>query len=155
VSGDDVGRQHHVTFQSLRHVDEDGMECWLARELMALLECATGGKSKRVVLQATMGDLRATSPVNDHVSQAGNMIEIGQGVPRKARVLLSPALLADRPEWRAQQAGDRQCGGTTSSRPTRRCSTSRETACAARRCCAWLFRGTTVHGRVSSLVARA
>lgn len=42
MSGDDVGRQHHVTFQSLRHVDEDGMECWLARELMALLECATG-----------------------------------------------------------------------------------------------------------------
>lgn len=42
MTGDDVGRQHHVTFESLRHVDEDVMECGLARELMALLECAPG-----------------------------------------------------------------------------------------------------------------
>ena len=31
-----------MTFKSLRHVDEDVMECGLARELMALLECAPG-----------------------------------------------------------------------------------------------------------------
>ena len=42
MTGDDVGRQHHVTFESLRHVDEDVMECGLARELMALLVCAPG-----------------------------------------------------------------------------------------------------------------
>ena len=46
-----------MIFESLRQVDEDGRACWLARELMALPECATRGKSKRVIQQATVGYL--------------------------------------------------------------------------------------------------
>ena len=59
-----------MTFKSLRSVDGDGTEYWLARELMALLECATGGKSKRVVQQATM--VIANAGVGSRAGQRGD-----------------------------------------------------------------------------------
>jgi hypothetical protein len=60
VIGDDEGRQHHVIFESLRHVDEDGTECWLART-----DGAAGARDEGLV--------QARYPASH------------QGVPRRAR----------------------------------------------------------------------
>ena len=33
-----IEKQHHATFESIRHVDEDGSEFWLARPLAKVLD---------------------------------------------------------------------------------------------------------------------
>lgn len=79
----DVERQHHGAFESLRHVDEDGNEYWLARELMPVLEYGTWDKFKRVIQKAMTAAEQANQPVNDHFSRVGNMVEIGSGARRE------------------------------------------------------------------------
>jgi DNA-damage-inducible protein D len=83
VSGDDVERAHHVTFESLRHVDEDGAEYWLARELMPVLEYETWRAFKAVIAKAQTAADQANQPANEHFAEVGKMIPIGHGAERE------------------------------------------------------------------------
>jgi DNA-damage-inducible protein D len=83
MSGGEIERADHVTFDSLRHVDDNGAEYWLARELMPLLEYGTWDKFKRVIQKAMTAAEQADHPASDHFSRMGKMVEIGSGAHRE------------------------------------------------------------------------
>jgi len=82
VSGDDVTRQHHLTFEFLRHEDEDGNEYWLARELMPVLEYETWRSFKGVIAKAQTAAEQADQPANDHFAEVGKKVPLGSGGQR-------------------------------------------------------------------------
>jgi DNA-damage-inducible protein D len=83
VSGGDIERTHHVTFESLRHVDDDGNEYWLARELMPVLEYETWRSFKAVIAKAMTAAAQAEVPANDHFAEVGKMVSLGSGTQRQ------------------------------------------------------------------------
>lgn len=83
MSSGDVERAHHVTFESLRHADENGAEFWLARELMPVLEYETWRAFKAVIAKAQIAADQANQPAHDHFAEVGKMIPIGHGAERE------------------------------------------------------------------------
>jgi DNA-damage-inducible protein D len=82
VSGADIEHAHHVTFESLRHVDDDGAEYWLARELMPVLEYETWRAFKAVITKAQIAAEQVDQPANDHFAELGKMVPLGSGTQR-------------------------------------------------------------------------
>jgi DNA-damage-inducible protein D len=83
VSGDDTESTHHVTFESLRHVDESGVEYWLARELQPALEYDEWRNFKRVIEKAMVAADQSKTPVRDHFVEVNNLVTTGLGVERE------------------------------------------------------------------------
>jgi DNA-damage-inducible protein D len=83
VSADDITRAHHVTFESLRHVDENGGEYWLARELQPVLEYDEWRNFKRVIQKAMTAAETAKAPVQDHFVGVNKSVTTGLGVERE------------------------------------------------------------------------
>ncbi|MDP2181718.1 MAG: DNA damage-inducible protein D [Actinomycetota bacterium] len=83
MSAEEVERTHHVTFESLKHVDEAGVEYWFARELQPVLEYGTWDKFKCVVEKAISAAERSEMPVQEHFSHVGKMVELGAGATRE------------------------------------------------------------------------
>jgi DNA-damage-inducible protein D len=81
VSGDVVAG-HHSSFETLRHVDEDGNEYWLARELMPVLEYSAWSKFRRVVERAEVACENSGHAANEHIARVGKLIEAGHGAHR-------------------------------------------------------------------------
>ena len=79
---DSVARPHHDSFESLRHVDEEGNEFWLARELMPVLEYGAWDKFKRVIAKAMTAAETVDQPANDHFARVGKMVSLGSGTQR-------------------------------------------------------------------------
>jgi len=82
VSGD-VAAGHHSSFETLRHVDEDGNEFWLARELMPVLEYETWRSFKAVIAKAMTAAEQVNQPANDHFAEVGKMVQLGSGTQRE------------------------------------------------------------------------
>ena len=70
-------------FDSIRHVDENGNEYWLARELMTTLEYIKWQKFKLVIEKAIISCKVSNFNVLDHFTGAGKMIKIANGGQRK------------------------------------------------------------------------
>jgi len=77
--------QHHQTFESLKQVQDDGIEFWFARELQAVLDYSSWDKFERVIKKAITACKKSGQRVEDHFSQAGKMVPIGSGAQRKTR----------------------------------------------------------------------
>ena len=71
------------TFEDIRHIDEEGNEYWLARELHPLLEYKSWDKFKALIRKAiTACDTSGNNP-EDHFSQMGKLVSIGSGAERE------------------------------------------------------------------------
>ncbi|MEI6727644.1 MAG: DNA damage-inducible protein D [Actinomycetes bacterium] len=78
-----VARPHDDSFESLRHVDEDGNEYWLARELMPVLEYETWRSFRAVIAKAMTAAEQVDQPANDHFAEVGKMVQLGSGTQRE------------------------------------------------------------------------
>lgn len=81
--GGELERTHHVTFESLRHVDDEGNEYWLARELMPVLEYETWRSFKAVIAKAITAAEQVDVPANDHFAEVGKMVRLGSAAERE------------------------------------------------------------------------
>lgn len=81
MSGE-IESTHHVTFESLKHVDESGVEYWLARELQSALEYDEWRNFKRVIEKAVSAANQSKTPAQDHFVEINKMIETGRGAER-------------------------------------------------------------------------
>ena len=70
-------------FEDIKHIDNDGNEYWLGRELMAALEYKRWDKFNNVMENAKVSCRNSNYNVLDHFSQVGKMIEIAKGAKRK------------------------------------------------------------------------
>ncbi len=70
-------------FENIKHIDENGKEYWLARELQKVLEYTEYGKFKPVIKKAILSCEGSNYKVLDHFAQASDMVEIGSKSKRK------------------------------------------------------------------------
>lgn len=64
-------------FESIKHIDEDGNEYWLARELQIALEYAQWRRFNEVIDRAMISCDNSKLEINDHFAKVGKMVVIG------------------------------------------------------------------------------
>ena len=69
-------------FDDIRHVDENGYEYWLARELQGVLQYAKWENFHKVIKTAQIACKISQQQVSDHFPDLRNMVDIGSGAKR-------------------------------------------------------------------------
>ena len=78
-----IAIQHHATFESIRHVDADGNDHWLARPLAKVLDYSEYRHFLPVVERAREACRNSGQPLADHFEDVLEMVEIGSGARRE------------------------------------------------------------------------
>ncbi len=83
MSKSKVSQQHHATFESIRQMDAQGNEYWLARPLARVLEYSEFRHFLPVLERASEACRNSGQPVTDHFEDILEMVEIGSGARRE------------------------------------------------------------------------
>jgi len=78
-----IAAQHHTTFEGIRHVDADGNDFWLARQLASVLDYSQYRHFVPVVERAKDACRNSGQPVADHIEDVLTMVDIGSGAKRQ------------------------------------------------------------------------
>lgn len=78
-----VANQHHRTFENIKHVDDDGNEFWLARQLATVLEYSQYRHFVPVIERAKEACSNSGQTVADHIEDILTMVDIGSGARRQ------------------------------------------------------------------------
>jgi len=78
-----IAEQHHATFESIRHLDDDGNEYWHARQLAVVLEYSQYRHFLPVLERAKEACRNSGQDVADHIEDVLTMVEIGSGAKRE------------------------------------------------------------------------
>lgn len=70
-------------FENVKHIDKNGGEYWLARELMPLLEYSKWERFLNAIEYAKTSCVKSGYDIKDHFPKVGKMISIGKGGKRK------------------------------------------------------------------------
>lgn len=70
-------------FEDIKHINEEGNEYWLARELMSLLEYSKWERFSNTIENAKIACEKSGCDINDHFPGAGKMVTIGSKTRRK------------------------------------------------------------------------
>lgn len=82
-----ITHQHHATFESMRHVDEQGNEFWLGRQLSSVLDYSQYRHFLPVVERAKDACRNSGHTVQDHIEDILTMVDIGSGAKRQVEDL--------------------------------------------------------------------
>lgn len=83
MTGKNIERQHHATFEGIRHLDEAGNEFWLARELARVLDYSQYRHFMPVLERAREACRNSGQRTEDHMEDVLTMVEIGSGARRE------------------------------------------------------------------------
>ena len=75
--------QHHATFESIKHSDDQGNEFWLARQLANVLEYSQYRQLGPVIERAREACSNSGQAVADHIEDILTMVDIGAGARRQ------------------------------------------------------------------------
>lgn len=78
-----ITQRHHATFEGIRHVDDQGNEFWLARQLATVLDYSQYRHFLPVIERAKEACRHSGHPVEDHIEDVLTMVEIGSGAKRQ------------------------------------------------------------------------
>lgn len=78
-----IANQHHATFESVRHADDDGHEFWFARDLAPLLDYQQWRNFMQVIDKARQACEKSGRAVADHFADVSKMVDIGSGAQRE------------------------------------------------------------------------
>ena len=73
----ELEKYEKMTFEEIKHIDDNGNEYWYARELMNALEYKRWDKFCNVIESAKIACEKSSCIVTDHFSQVGKMVNIG------------------------------------------------------------------------------
>lgn len=68
---------NNKTFEDIKHIDENGVEFWLARELMLELEYTKWGNFKNVINKAIEACKNSNINISDHFADVGKIVKAG------------------------------------------------------------------------------
>jgi len=71
------------SFEQIKHIDENGVEYWLARELQPVLEYAKWERFQDALFRAMEACERSRHEIRHHFTDVGKLIEIGKGAKRR------------------------------------------------------------------------
>lgn len=74
---------NNTIFESIKHIDEEGKEYWLARELMIVLEYKQWRRFNETINKAIIACKNSNRDIHDHFADIGKMVEIGSSTKRK------------------------------------------------------------------------
>ena len=75
--------QQQKLFDDIRHVDENGQEYWLARELQNILQYKEWRNFQKVISTAQIACKISQQDVSNHFVEVNKMVAIGSGAKRK------------------------------------------------------------------------
>jgi len=78
-----VAQQHHATFDGIRHVDDQGHEFWLARQLALVLDYSQYRHFLAVIERSKAACRNSGHVVADHMEDVLTMVDIGSGAKRQ------------------------------------------------------------------------
>ena len=78
-----IERYTEKTFEKIKHVTEDGMDFWFARELQEVLEYTEWRNFLKVIDKAKMACQTSGNRALDHFVDVNKMIELGKGAQRE------------------------------------------------------------------------
>ncbi len=77
--------KNNKTFEDIKHVDENGIEYWYARELQSVLNYKEWRKFENVINKAKESCKNSDITVFDHFVDIDKMVQIGSGAERKQK----------------------------------------------------------------------
>lgn len=75
----------HQKFEDIKKNDENGIEYWMARELLPLLGYERWEKAEEVVARAARACVNSGQDVDNHFHRTGKMVRIGSNTVRELR----------------------------------------------------------------------
>ena len=82
MSPDGIVSAHHLTFEGIRKVDDDGYEFWFARELAPLLDYTNWRNFMLVISKAKLACDASGHNSSDHFDETIKMVDLGSGAQR-------------------------------------------------------------------------
>ncbi len=70
-------------FENIKHVDENGVEYWYARELMPILQYSNWQNFEKIIDKAKKSCQNSDISVFDHFTDVNKMVQIGSGAYRE------------------------------------------------------------------------
>ena len=81
----DNKENYNKTFEDIKHIDENGIEFWYARELQSVLNYKEWRKFENVINKAKESCKNSDINVFDHFVDVDKMVQIGSGAQRKQK----------------------------------------------------------------------
>ena len=78
----EIEKYEEIIFENIKHVYENGVEYWEARELQLVLEYKEWRKFNNVINKAIIACLNSNNRVDDHFVHVDKMVQIGSGSKR-------------------------------------------------------------------------
>ena len=76
--------KNNKSFENIKHIDENDIEFWYARELMPVLQYSNWQQNfKRIINKAKMSCQNSNISVLDHFIDVSKMVQIGSGAYRE------------------------------------------------------------------------
>ena len=70
----DIALYSERIFEEIKHIDENGIEFWYARDLMGILEYSKWGNFVKVINKAKLSLENTDIPTSDHFADVGKMV---------------------------------------------------------------------------------
>ena len=71
------------SFEDIKHIDENGVEFWYARELMPILQYSNWQNFEKIIDKAKISCQNSDISVLDHFTDVNKMVQIGSGAYRE------------------------------------------------------------------------
>jgi DNA-damage-inducible protein D len=85
----DLEKYSEDTFESIKHYTDDGIECWLARELQEVLEYKQWRRFNDTIERAKIACENSGNVVADHFAMVGKMVQSGVAIKNIGDIQLS------------------------------------------------------------------
>lgn len=79
----DINKYTQTTFEDVKHLTEEGIEFWYARELQIVLEYVKWENFIKVIEKAKEACKNSGFSIEDHFPDVGNMVKLGSGAERQ------------------------------------------------------------------------
>lgn len=79
----DIKVSETVIFENIKHITNDGVEFWYARELQEVLEYSQWRRFIEVIERAKIACTNSENAVSDHFANIGKMVKLGSGAERE------------------------------------------------------------------------
>ena len=75
--------KNNKSFENIKHIDENGVEFWYARELMPVLQYSNWQNFKKIINKAKISCQNSDISILDHFIDVSKMVQIGSGAYRE------------------------------------------------------------------------
>ena len=78
-------KKENQTFESIKHIDENGIEYWYARELQDVFEYTQWRRFENVINKSKISCKKSGFSVIDNFADVGKIVQIGSGAEKEIK----------------------------------------------------------------------